>query len=1033
MKKALITIVLCTMAIAAAKGSVAGIVFEDDFGGSTLDFTKWDIYDAHTCTPHGSVTQNDELIITLPDNNDNCGAMGVYSRMTFGDYTDNISYEVEFRTTLLHNWQDSPLFFQTAIGGFVYDNTGGWNAAWRRSMTEYGGTYFDTSPLTGQTYRLKVEIVNGVLKFWRGVDGGAYSLVHSVDAGDFVLYDNTKIKLKQSDRGPTYYDNLIVRSSVQPLILIAHWDFESISGNVAPDISGNGHHGIIEGIATVADGACGQALDLNGTGRVRVPDHLDLSGMEELSLAAWFYLHGHISNPSGPANQPQNYIFDKLYTYTVGHNDDHYTDGTASWLYGFVETPDFDEVYSGFKPELHQWHHMVFTYDGGKCRLYLNGQLVDERPQTGIVDETTTDLFVGGRYNRYLNGMIDDARIYGRSLSGTEVTELFEMGKDSDGDGIADAFDNCDSNPNPDQSDIDLDGIGDACDNCADLSNSDQADGDADDVGDLCDNCPTMANTNQGDGDGDGIGDACDIDIPDKCIHAGQTFEPIELDDYSVGLSPFTWTWSGNTDLNVKLDLENKITVSCPASWHGRETVNFSMTDANGLTASDDVTFIVKPVPVLLSIPGQNWPFSPINLDDYLDPDCGVEVGDVTWNCHGMEHLAVDIDPATHVATITNPYSAVEHETLVFVVAVSGCPGEQLMDSVQAEFTMLGAICGSVTLDDGTPTANVTVKIIDSENNQVGDPIVTGPEGSFQFDSLLVGVYSVMIVKPLGYYVSPGEWQIGVEVSGYPCTQTDFVLSPTITFNNCRTIGYWKHQFDVHLSGRGHAQEDSSDLESFLDLVHLHFDVLGVYMDLENFDFEDAKNVLAVRGGRLMVERAKQQLFALLLNFASGRIGNQTVVTEDGRVAAEAITYVAYLLNDGDPATDELAKTICDVLNNGQTLQTGIIPESPERYKFAGSDMGPSTFGMMQNYPNPFNPETEISYSLPEAAQVRLTVYNMLGQKVKTLVDEYQAAGRKTVSWDGTDERGNKAASGIYFYRVKAGEFEDTKKMILMK
>ena len=53
--------------------------------------------------------------------------------------------------------------------------------------------------------------------------------------------------------------------------------------------------------------------------------------------------------------------------------------------------------------------------------------------------------------------------------------------------------------------------------------------------------------------------------------------------------------------------------------------------------------------------------------------------------------------------------------------------------------------------------------------------------------------------------------------------------------------------------------------------------------------------------------------------------------------------------------------------------------------------------------------------------------------EVKTLVDEQQAAGRKTTSWDGTDEHGNRAASGIYFYRVKAGEFEDTKKMILMK
>jgi hypothetical protein len=99
----------------------------------------------------------------------------------------------------------------------------------------------------------------------------------------------------------------------------------------------------------------------------------------------------------------------------------------------------------------------------------------------------------------------------------------------------------------------------------------------------------------------------------------------------------------------------------------------------------------------------------------------------------------------------------------------------------------------------------------------------------------------------------------------------------------------------------------------------------------------------------------------------------------------------------------------------------------------AGGGSGAPVNLALQNHPNPFNPETEISYTLPAAGKVRLTVYNMLGQKVKTLVDEYQAAGHKTITWDGADEGGNKAASGVYFYRVKAGEFEDTKKMILMK
>jgi hypothetical protein len=97
------------------------------------------------------------------------------------------------------------------------------------------------------------------------------------------------------------------------------------------------------------------------------------------------------------------------------------------------------------------------------------------------------------------------------------------------------------------------------------------------------------------------------------------------------------------------------------------------------------------------------------------------------------------------------------------------------------------------------------------------------------------------------------------------------------------------------------------------------------------------------------------------------------------------------------------------------------------------SDSRPQSFSLSQNYPNPFNPETEISYALPNACPVKLFVYNLLGQRVRTLVDEYQAAGHKSVLWDGTDEDGKQVASGVYFYRIEAGEFTDARKMILMK
>jgi parallel beta-helix repeat protein len=94
----------------------------------------------------------------------------------------------------------------------------------------------------------------------------------------------------------------------------------------------------------------------------------------------------------------------------------------------------------------------------------------------------------------------------------------------------------------------------------------------------------------------------------------------------------------------------------------------------------------------------------------------------------------------------------------------------------------------------------------------------------------------------------------------------------------------------------------------------------------------------------------------------------------------------------------------------------------------------PDKFALLQNYPNPFNPETYISFALPVASQVELKVYNVAGQLVKSLVDgEEMSAGLHMVRWDGTNNNGEKVASGIYFYKINAGDFQATKKMVVTK
>ncbi len=93
----------------------------------------------------------------------------------------------------------------------------------------------------------------------------------------------------------------------------------------------------------------------------------------------------------------------------------------------------------------------------------------------------------------------------------------------------------------------------------------------------------------------------------------------------------------------------------------------------------------------------------------------------------------------------------------------------------------------------------------------------------------------------------------------------------------------------------------------------------------------------------------------------------------------------------------------------------------------------PAVFALRQNVPNPFNPVTAIEYQLPQAGHVRLDVYNVAGKLVTTLVDETQQPGLKSVTWDGTDAKGNKVASGVYLYRIEAGSDVAKKMMVLLK
>ena len=131
-------------------------------------------------------------------------------------------------------------------------------------------------------------------------------------------------------------------------------------------------------------------------------------------------------------------------------------------------------------------------------------------------------------------------------------------------------------------------------------------------------------------------------------------------------------------------------------------------------------------------------------------------------------------------------------------------------------------------------------------------------------------------------------------------------------------------------------------------------------------------------------------------------------------------------------------------------MLTYLVEASDEEFTVASSDGGlfvlnrgllnadnvqiyPETFALHQNYPNPFNPVTSIRYDLPQDELVNITVYDMLGRIVRSLVNIQQAAGYHSIKWNATSDRNEPVSAGLYIYTIQAGEFRRYRKMVLLK
>jgi hypothetical protein len=174
-----------------------------------------------------------------------------------------------------------------------------------------------------------------------------------------------------------------------------------------------------------------------------------------------------------------------------------------------------------------------------------------------------------------------------------------------------------------------------------------------------------------------------------------------------------------------------------------------------------------------------------------------------------------------------------------------------------------------------------------------------------------------------------------------------------------------------------------------------------------------------------------------------------TAVTMNGKIVGAATVgangkfgFMPIYADDNTQETDKRLSPGSQfylIINGVKTSEKFIWTENGDRIEIkaltgmGSSDIVPSHYCLYQNYPNPFNPMTGISFDLPQAADVTLEVFNIAGQKVATIISTEMPAGKHTIQWDSRDANGNQLASGMYLYRLKAGDFADTKKMMLLK
>jgi hypothetical protein len=499
-------------------------------------------------------------------------------------------------------------------------------------------------------------------------------------------------------------------------------------------------------------------------------------------------------------------------------------------------------------------------------------------------------------------------------------------------------------------------------------------------------------------------------------------------------------------------------------------------TGLDGSYSFTGIRYSEAPASLSVAAPAGFEPVTPIAIDLTADriadvaPACVLVSisGSVTSDCNGPEGgvqvslAVVGRDPLSTATAadgsyaLSVRYSATPGDLSITIPAglsplspPEGTAEVALTDDQTSNFTLHCqevSVSGVVSSDCGGPLLGITVDLLDAEGEF--HTTTTNASGAYLFEGLEfsseVDAAEVSIAIPLGHEaVSPGV--AGAAITLDQDRVVDFSLACLDPSGAPRSMGYWKHNANVYLSGRGNAQETQANMTTnYPQAIFSHFfenalndiPVEGVtYMGSPPapLDLATIGSTLTVNNGGTMLARAKQQYLAFLLNVASGKLATSAVVTADGGTASQVLQYAADLINDGNASNDELAKNLGDTINNAQMIAAGVVPI--EQYGDISYAM--RRFGNMplQVSPNPGtgSPHPYVfSFGMPIAGEATLEIYDVSGRLVATPLARALATGEQQVVWEGSRADGRRVAQGVYFARLATPEGSKAIKFVHM-